>query len=164
MEITAFARGFLALVGALEQGKGLSQGGDVLQPVVHLNDQLGLGFRSQEVQLGSTFATDTYGPLFTVPNGRIWKVIAYGAYLTNAAGVTNDGVHLEVCSGQNGAAAQAYAAISEEIAFGVSSVGSLAARNLPMWLKGGDSLGAYGRWAGGNTVFNAAVLFEEYPG
>lgn len=93
MDILAYPAGYLDLVGAKSMGRGLSQAADFLQPVVVVNDELGL---SRRLSIRQSTANTPAGltSVYTVPQGKVDRILAGALLVTVGAATTVQGAYL----------------------------------------------------------------------
>lgn len=98
MRLGNFAQGLLALFGASNEGKAVSQAADFVQPTTDVGELLESNLY-QALNLTQNIATGATA-FFTVPTGFIWKLKLIAANVQTGVGVTaNDvGPYLEFAS------------------------------------------------------------------
>lgn len=88
MQVTAWARGWLNLIGALEQGKGIGQASDALVPVVDVAQMLSLDRRATQRPQISSLVSGIMSTMVSVPPGEVWIVRSLAHAAFSAAGQT----------------------------------------------------------------------------
>jgi len=132
MDIAAFARGFLSLVGAKTLGKGLQQAADFVQPTLEMAPMLGANLRIQQFEFQNPIVA---GPnnILTVPANEIWRVKAghISVSCVAGAGIQNAAILVFTPEAPPNALASRYVLGSETIDL---AVGAAATSTLKPWL------------------------------
>jgi len=86
MDVSAFARGFLDLIGANNRGNGLRLAADFIQPTLDVTELLLTQRREIVGIVDQAIATGTndYGTTFVVPSGEMWRIRFLSQTLTAA--------------------------------------------------------------------------------
>jgi len=102
MDVSAYARGALALFNAKSLGVGWSQVADVISPIVDLERWLGAqsNVRSFET-VGVSNMTAALAPYITVPSNEVWVLRAASAHFAPGAGASVDSANLAVIPVEN---------------------------------------------------------------
>jgi len=163
MQLTAFMRGYLALVGALEQGRGISQGADFLQPTVEIGDLLGLAQRKFVTVSISQVANVVRDPGIQVPSGRVWRLLnATCNWQTGAVPITGPVyLGLRLPDDLSPATPPMIALGAQALAINTQIV---AAFNGDLWLPSGASVCGYSPVATGTMSLTINLVLEEFPG
>jgi len=88
MEVSAFARGYLALIDANNKGQGLGQAADSISPTIDLRAYLGANLRKSYVYSQTNMVTGVNSGLI-VPVGKVWHIRAMSANMGPTAGAGN---------------------------------------------------------------------------
>lgn len=94
MDVAAFARGYLGLIGSSNKGAGIRTASDSLAPVVELTPLLGLNERRWFQ--GSVVLNGGQQNIGAVPAGEVWRVIASQITVQAGAGETAAEVFVNV--------------------------------------------------------------------
>lgn len=124
MDITAFPKGYLGLVGAQVMGKGISQAADVISPVVELTDLLALSARRCSIALLNPLVSIATS-MITIPTGEYWWVRHIGMNITCAAGDTVNGASIVASDPNTNNASLSYH-LSDSLTLAASNSGSKA--------------------------------------
>lgn len=168
MDITTFARGFLARIGANAQGVGIRQGSDVLAPVIDIDRYLGLGFRRTFgfSVVNNVVANQFLGNSAIVPNGKVWKLLQMSAWMVTGAGVTTAGSVFGFRPPDRATTNNHINALSNGVNGPASTTLGLGYWQGEIFLPGGTELGCYHAAvaAGPNGTVNMFAVVEEFDG
>jgi len=158
VRIAAFPRGFLDLVEASREGRGLSLCSDELSPVVDLFDMYGAN--SQVVRTAQNNLGAGANPFFTVPTGKMWRVIAGSINCQTGATSTANAVGVYVAP-PNDLTTQVHLVPGFNIA--VSSVVVQPIQALgPIVLIAGTVIGVYAGAVAVTPIANLSFIVQEF--
>lgn len=161
MDVSAFPRGYLALMQASTTGRAIPNAAEFIQPVVDIERFLGANNRKFSFQSVGAMVTGQ-NTLFTVPTGKVWVVRAMSANMGPVGGAGNSVNRAVIFMIPPESANASAIFVSENVtadgATDSRATAIMATRDIV--LNPGTVLGVLGTVTG-NVTISSAIYYEE---